>query len=77
MHKAYQPSRPCSNRLLQKRWDEKYYNEHKAKVSFPEHLSELGVVVSCKSLAIEEQHFDFFSKTGFVFFELARVELAT
>ncbi|XP_077987568.1 sperm axonemal maintenance protein CFAP97D1-like [Glandiceps talaboti] len=33
MHRAYQSILPCQSRILQKRWDEKYYNEHRQKVS--------------------------------------------
>ena len=32
MHKSYQPIRPASNRLLQKKWDEKYHSEHQILV---------------------------------------------
>ncbi|CAM4765773.1 unnamed protein product [Rotaria magnacalcarata] len=29
MHKSYQPTIPASNRYLKKKWDEKYYSEHR------------------------------------------------
>ncbi|XP_039250546.2 sperm axonemal maintenance protein CFAP97D1-like [Styela clava] len=32
MHRAYQPILPSHNRLLQQKWDETYYNEHRRKV---------------------------------------------
>lgn len=32
MHKSYQPTRPAANRLLQKKWDEKYYSDHRILV---------------------------------------------
>lgn len=32
MHKSYQPILPASNKLLQQRWDNKYYNEHRRMV---------------------------------------------
>ncbi|CAF0753815.1 unnamed protein product [Rotaria sordida] len=32
MHKSYQPTRPAANRLLQKKWDDKYYSEHRLLV---------------------------------------------
>ncbi|CAF0725761.1 unnamed protein product [Adineta ricciae] len=32
MHKSYQPIRPATNRLLQKKWDEKYHSEHQILV---------------------------------------------
>ncbi|XP_041482796.1 sperm axonemal maintenance protein CFAP97D1-like [Lytechinus variegatus] len=32
MHKSYQSILPCHNRLLQQRWDQKYYDEHRQKV---------------------------------------------
>lgn len=32
MHKSYQPILPTSNRILQKKWDEKYYGDHKTLV---------------------------------------------
>jgi len=32
MHKAYQPVTPATNKLLQQRWDNKYYNEHRRMV---------------------------------------------
>ena len=32
MHRAYQPLLPTHNKLLQKRWDDKYYSEHRDKV---------------------------------------------
>lgn len=32
MHRAYQPILPSHNKLLQKRWDNTYYNEHRRKV---------------------------------------------
>ena len=33
MHKSYQSILPTHNKLLQKRWDQKYYQEHRQKVS--------------------------------------------
>ncbi len=33
MHKSYQPTLPAANRFLQKKWDDKYYSEHKLLVS--------------------------------------------
>ncbi|XP_033127038.1 uncharacterized protein CFAP97D1-like [Anneissia japonica] len=32
MHKSYQSILPCQSRILQKRWDQKYYEEHRQKV---------------------------------------------
>ncbi|XP_076860715.1 sperm axonemal maintenance protein CFAP97D1 [Brachyhypopomus gauderio] len=32
MHKAYQPLRPATNKLLQKKWDQSRYEEHRKKV---------------------------------------------
>lgn len=32
MHKSYQPTLPAANRLLQKKWDDKYYSEHRLLV---------------------------------------------
>ncbi|UJR33702.1 hypothetical protein I4U23_021131 [Adineta vaga] len=32
MHRSYQPILPSSNRLLQKKWDDKYYYEHQLLV---------------------------------------------
>ena len=32
MHKSYQPTLPSANRLLQKKWDDKYYSEHRLLV---------------------------------------------
>ncbi|XP_782551.2 uncharacterized protein CFAP97D1 [Strongylocentrotus purpuratus] len=32
MHKSYQSILPSHNRLLQQRWDQKYYDEHRQKV---------------------------------------------
>lgn len=32
MHKSYQPILPSTNKLLKKRWDETYYNEHRRLV---------------------------------------------
>ncbi len=32
-HKSYQPILPCGNKVLQKRWDDAYYEEHKRRVS--------------------------------------------
>jgi hypothetical protein len=32
MHKSYQPILPTSNRILQKKWDDKYYSEHRILV---------------------------------------------
>ncbi|XP_041379011.1 uncharacterized protein LOC121391440 [Gigantopelta aegis] len=31
-HRSYQPTLPCGNKLLQKRWDEAYYQEHKRRM---------------------------------------------
>ncbi|XP_064639059.1 sperm axonemal maintenance protein CFAP97D1-like [Lineus longissimus] len=33
MHRSYQSILPCHNKLLQQRWDETYYNEHRRKVA--------------------------------------------
>lgn len=33
MHRSYQSILPTHNKLLQQRWDSKYYNEHRAKVA--------------------------------------------
>jgi hypothetical protein len=32
MHKSYQSTLPSSNKILQKKWDEKYYSEHRILV---------------------------------------------
>ncbi|XP_070538403.1 sperm axonemal maintenance protein CFAP97D1-like [Ptychodera flava] len=32
MHRAYQSILPCQSRILQQRWDQKYYDEHRQKV---------------------------------------------
>ena len=32
-HKRYQPILPCGNKMLQKRWDDTYYQEHRRRVS--------------------------------------------
>ncbi|CAF0792764.1 unnamed protein product [Adineta steineri] len=32
MHKSYQPTLPAANRLLQKKWDDKYFSEHRILV---------------------------------------------
>ncbi|CAF1218986.1 unnamed protein product [Adineta ricciae] len=32
MHKSYQSTLPASNRLLKKKWDDKYYDEHRILV---------------------------------------------
>jgi len=34
MHKSYQSVLPSSNKLLKKRWDDTYYNEHRRLVSY-------------------------------------------
>ncbi len=34
MHRSYQPTLPAANRLLQKKWDDKYYSEHRLLVIF-------------------------------------------
>jgi len=31
-HKSYQPTLPCGNKLLQKKWDQTYYQEHRRMV---------------------------------------------
>ena len=31
-HRAYQPILPTGNKLLQKRWDQTYYDEHRRQV---------------------------------------------
>ncbi|KAK1789727.1 hypothetical protein P4O66_015623 [Electrophorus voltai] len=31
MHKAYQPLKPATNKLLQKKWDQTCYEEHRKK----------------------------------------------
>ncbi|XP_048113093.1 uncharacterized protein CFAP97D2 [Alosa alosa] len=33
MHKAYQPLKPSTNKYLQKKWDQTYYEEHRSKVT--------------------------------------------
>jgi len=33
MHKSYQPVLPSTNKLLKKKWDDTYYNEHRRLVS--------------------------------------------
>ena len=33
MHKSYHPILPTSNRILQKKWDDKYYSEHRILVT--------------------------------------------
>lgn len=33
MHRSYQSILPCHNKLLQKRWDKTYYDEHRRKVA--------------------------------------------
>lgn len=33
MHKSYYNVKPCQNRLLQMKWDQKNYNAHLKKVS--------------------------------------------
>ena len=35
MHRAYHSYNPVASKLLQKRWDDKYYNEHRQLVSNP------------------------------------------
>lgn len=35
MHKSYQSVLPSSNRLLKKKWDDKYYDEHRLLVIAP------------------------------------------
>lgn len=35
MHRSYQPTLPAANRLLQKKWDQKYYSEHQILVGAP------------------------------------------
>jgi len=32
MHRSYQSILPCQSRILQERWDRKYYDEHRQKV---------------------------------------------
>ncbi len=32
MHKSYQSTLPTANRLLKKKWDDKYYSEHQILV---------------------------------------------
>ncbi|XP_077866445.1 sperm axonemal maintenance protein CFAP97D1-like [Saccoglossus kowalevskii] len=32
MHRSYQSILPCQSRILQQRWDRKYYDEHRVKV---------------------------------------------
>ena len=34
MHRSYQPIQPTHNKLLQKRWDKTYYNEHINRVRY-------------------------------------------
>lgn len=31
-HKSFQPVLPCGNKLLQQKWDQTYYNQHKKLV---------------------------------------------
>ncbi|KAM6973366.1 sperm axonemal maintenance protein CFAP97D1 [Aplochiton taeniatus] len=33
MHKAFQPLKPATNKLLQRRWDQTQYEQHRTKVS--------------------------------------------
>lgn len=33
MHRSYQSILPCQNKLLQKRWDKTYYDEHRRKLA--------------------------------------------
>jgi len=40
MHKSYQPILPSTNKLLKKKWDEMYYNEHRRLVSYQWSLQE-------------------------------------
>ena len=32
-HRSYRPVQPCGNKLLQKQWDQRYYDEHRRLVS--------------------------------------------
>ncbi|KAL4622740.1 hypothetical protein GN956_G20215 [Arapaima gigas] len=32
MHRAYQPLKPCTNKYLQKKWDQDNYEQHRSKV---------------------------------------------
>lgn len=41
MEKSYQPIHPTSNRILQKKWDEKYYSDHKTLVNLSLSLGKL------------------------------------
>ncbi len=33
MHRAYNPYNPVASKLLQKRWDEKHYSNHRKHVN--------------------------------------------
>ena len=48
MHKSYQPTRPAANRLLQKKWDEKYYSEHRLLVIKCEMKRQFDSFNSCR-----------------------------
>ena len=32
-HKAFQPMLPCGNKLLQQKWDQTYYEQHKKLIT--------------------------------------------
>uniref|UniRef100_A0A8C9QPJ3 Si:ch211-284k5.2 n=1 Tax=Scleropages formosus TaxID=113540 RepID=A0A8C9QPJ3_SCLFO len=32
MHRTYQPLKPCTNKYLQKKWDQESYEQHRSKV---------------------------------------------
>ena len=52
MHKAYQPTLPAANRLLQKKWDDKYYAEHRLLVIPSSFLSDHRTILSLSRFAM-------------------------
>lgn len=62
MHRAYQPILPSHNRLLQQRWDDTYYNEHRRKVRSAQSVVDTGAPqtyvhmhLKMKKLQLEEE----------------------
>ncbi|XP_041966360.1 uncharacterized protein CFAP97D2-like [Alosa sapidissima] len=62
MHKAYQPLKPSTNKYLQKKWDQTYYEEHRSKVKNAKSVVDtkgietpLHVQLKLKKLQLQEE----------------------
>ena len=77
MHRAYQPLLPTHNKLLQKRWDDRYYSEHRDKVRSANPMVDtkppptyMHLHLKLKKLQLEEERLAqvgefLFKRTGF------------